>query len=275
MLFSSSLGCQNGWHSGPYRGKIISASCQCRDVEMRIYPSIRHKLSFLRRTPFHPQWFVFRQEMKNLKRMSNKVDGVVLDIGCSDQRIRQFLNNISNYIGMDYYQTATMWYNSRPNVFGDAQALPFCHQCIDTVILKDVLEHLPYPGKCISEIKRVLKPGGKFLLQVPFIYPTHDAPLDFLRWTIHGLRQLAHDFGFEIKETVIFGRPLETAALLTNIALCRILIECSKKRSPYAIFVVLLPFFIPIINMLAFIISRISNDDYMMPHGCQIFCVNK
>jgi SAM-dependent methyltransferase len=242
---------------------------------MRIYPYIRHKLSFLRRTPFHPQWFVFRQEIKNLKGISNKVGGVVLDIGCSDQRIRQFLNNRSNYIGMDYYQTATMWYNSRPNVYGDAQALPFCHQRIDTVILMDVLEHLPYPGKCISEIKRVLKPGGKFILQVPFIYPIHDAPLDFQRWTIHGLHQLAQDFGFEIKETIIFGRPLETAALLTNIASCRILIEFIKKRSPYAIFIVFLPFSIPIINMLAFIISRISNDDDMMPLGCQILCIKK
>jgi SAM-dependent methyltransferase len=246
------------------------------ELEMKLYSTIRQELSFLRRTPFHPQWFAFRQESENLKRVAKKAEGRILDIGCSDQRIRQFLNKGSNYIGMDYYQTATLWYKSQPDVYGDAQTIPFCNQSIDTVILLDVLEHLPYPEKCISEINRVLRPHGKFIIQVPFIYPIHDAPLDFQRWTIHGLRILAQHFDFEIKETTIFGRPLETGALLSNIALCRIGLECIKKRSLSAIIVVLLPFFIPIINIVAFIISKIiSYDDDMMPHSIQIVCVKK
>ena len=89
---------------------MISADCQCQDVEMRIYPSIRQKLSFLRRTPFYPQWFVFRQEIKNLKKMSNKVEGVVLDIGCSDQRIRRFEVMLHTWMDNVYYNEDLCYY---------------------------------------------------------------------------------------------------------------------------------------------------------------------
>ena len=240
---------------------------------MRKYSSIRHRLSFFRHTPFHPQWFVFRHEVKNLRRLGKKVRGIVLDIGCSDQHVHQLLNKECHYIGLDYYQTATQWYNSRPQVYGDAQILPFCNESIDSILLLDVLEHLPRPGDCIAEIKLVLKPGGKLVLQVPFIYPIHDAPLDFQRWTIHGLYELAHKFGFEIKETVTFGRPLETATLLTNIASSKTLIECIKQRNPVAILVIFLPFSTFIINVLAWIFAMISPNDYIMPHGYQLVCV--
>lgn len=198
-----------------------------------------------------------------------------MDIGCSDRRLRQFLRSPDNYTGLDYYGTATEWYNSKPDVYGDAQALPICRQCIDTAVLLDVLEHLPYPEKCLSEIQRVLKPAGKLIMQVPFIYPLHDSPLDFHRWTIHGLCQLANDSGFEIKEKILFGRPLETAAMLSNIALCRVLSESIRQRSIFSIFMIFLPIFIPVINVSALIASRLNQEDDMMPFGCQILCIRK
>lgn len=240
---------------------------------MRKYSSVRRRLFFLRHTLFHPQWFAFRQEIKNLRRLGKMVEGIVLDIGCSDQRVRQFLDERCHYMALDYYQTATQWYKSRPQIYGDAQILPFCNESIDSILLLDVLEHLPRPENCISEIKRVLKPGGKFILQVPFIYPIHDAPLDFQRWTIHGLRELASKFGFEIKETVTFGGPLETAALLTNIASSKTLLECIKQRNPVAILVIFLPFSTFIINVLAWFFTMISPNDYIMPRGYQLVCV--
>ena len=38
--------------------------------------------------------------------------------------------------------------------------LPFIQESIDIVINKAVLEHVPCPEAIVSEIKRVLKPGG-------------------------------------------------------------------------------------------------------------------
>ena len=75
-------------------------------------------------------------------------------------------------------------------IFADAQSLPFKNKSIDTILLLDVLEHLPRPEECFEEIYRKSKPNGKVIIQVPFLYPIHDAPLDFRRWTQHGLRGL-------------------------------------------------------------------------------------
>ena len=38
---------------------------------------------------------------------------------------------------------------------------------VDVVLLISVLEHLPNPVECLTEIRRVLKPGGKILINVP------------------------------------------------------------------------------------------------------------
>jgi hypothetical protein len=51
------------------------------------------------------------------------VEGIVLDTGCSDQRVREFLDERCHYIAFDYYQAATQWYKSRPQVYGDAWKL--------------------------------------------------------------------------------------------------------------------------------------------------------
>ncbi len=60
------------------------------------------------------------------------------------------------------------------------------------------------------------------MLQVPFVYPLHDAPFDFQRWTRYGLTRLLAFNGFELLSQESFGHPLfETAALLGNIALAR------------------------------------------------------
>ena len=242
-------------------------------MEVRKYPSIRRKVSFLRHTPFHPQWFAFRHQGRNLKHLGETVTGRVLDIGCSDQHVRQYLDRSCYYVGIDYYQTATRWYKSRPQIYADAQQLPFDEDSFDSVLLLDVLEHLPEPKSCIAEICRVLKPAGRFILQVPFIYPIHDAPLDFQRWTIHGLYKLMGEYGFEVIETRAFGEPLETAALLKNIALSRTLIESVTRKTLFAAFVIFLPFSVFINNVSAWIFTLISPGSGMMPHGYQLVCV--
>jgi SAM-dependent methyltransferase len=64
------------------------------------------------------------------------------------------------------------------------------------VLCTEVLEHLPEPQKAVDEIFRVLKPGGTLLLTTRFLFPIHDAPHDYFRFTKYGLRYLLR--GFEI-----------------------------------------------------------------------------
>lgn len=242
---------------------------------MRQYTRIRKMLEPLKRTPFHPQYFVYRKHNSDLVEIGKHCKGTILDIGAGKQEVHSFLPDNNRYISLDYYHTATEWYHVRPDFFADGQQLPIATQCIDTVLLLDVLEHLPDPEACILEVRRVLQPNSKLVLQVPFLYPLHDTPFDFHRWTVHGLRELAERHGFIIETDMVFGHPLETAALLTNLALSKTALNWIKRKNPMAIFTLLLPLIIGLVNIHAWLIAKLSWDEQFMPHGYRQVWVKK
>jgi len=52
-------------------------------------------------------------------------------------------------------------------VEGDIEDMPFEDESFNTVVCTEVLEHVPYPEKALSEIGRVLRPGGVLIGSVP------------------------------------------------------------------------------------------------------------
>lgn len=81
----------------------------------------------------------------------------------------------------------------------DISILPFKDESIDLIISIAVLEHVPDPKQIVDEINRVLKPGGKIYIYIPFIQGYHASPFDYQRYTISGIKQLFNDF--DITET--------------------------------------------------------------------------
>ena len=79
-------------------------------------------------------------------------------------------------------------------IIGDAQALGIRDAAFDVVLCTEVLEHLPEPQRAIDEMYRVLRPGGELLLTTRFLFPIHDAPHDYFRYTKYGLRHLLRRF---------------------------------------------------------------------------------
>ena len=79
-------------------------------------------------------------------------------------------------------------------VIGDAQALGIGSATVDAILCTEVLEHLPEPQRAIDEMFRVLEPGGTLLLTTRFLFPIHDAPHDYFRYTKYGLRHLLRRF---------------------------------------------------------------------------------
>jgi len=235
------------------------------------YQKIKKSLAKVRHTPFHPQWFAYRNEREYNSQIGKQVIGMVLDIGCADQYIKTYIKKNHYYIGLDYYQTATNWYGTQPNVYGDAQTLPFADNSMDTVLLLDVLEHLPCPENCISEIARVLKPTGILILQVPFLYPIHDSPLDFQRWTQHGLEKLVAKYNFVICQKIAIGKPLETASLLLNIAISKTILNWLRQKNPALVLSILAPIVVLIVNLVGWLFSFLSPKDEMMPHSYRLF----
>ncbi|HSR92855.1 MAG TPA: class I SAM-dependent methyltransferase [Gemmatimonadales bacterium] len=85
------------------------------------------------------------------------------------------------------------------------QPLPFAEGRFDTVLLADVLEHIPVPAELMREIARVLAPGGKVIVLVPFLYRVHEAPYDFYRYTEFALDRLASQAGLDMLEAEPYG----------------------------------------------------------------------
>lgn len=229
--------------------------------------TIKNKLSILKHTPLHPQWLIFRNDKERMKQICGQLKGIVFDIGCASMTPKKYLPDGCDYFGLDYPDTADNWYLTKPNIYGDAQKLPLKQNSIDNILLLDVLEHLPSPGKCISEIFNALKPEGKLIIRVPFMYPIHDAPLDFHRWTINGLNQLAINNNFLVIDTQQSGSPIETAAMLANIALTKTLLDSISQKKILSVFMISFIIIIPIINLFGWLFSFLGHQSAFMPSG--------
>tara|TARA_Y100000816_G_C25549403_1_gene297472 strand:- start:98 stop:493 length:396 start_codon:yes stop_codon:yes gene_type:complete len=57
----------------------------------------------------------------------------------------------------------------------------------------EVFEHVKNPFNASKEIQRVLKPNGILIASTVFIYPLHEIPNDFYRFTRYGVDELFKD----------------------------------------------------------------------------------
>ena len=135
-----------------------------------------------------------------------KSAGETLDIGCGNDLYGEFFPHVTT---LDIEPREGV----QVDVIGDAHDLhEFEDACFENVLCTEVLEHLHTPSKAIAEMRRVLKPGGMLILTTRFIFPLHDVPGDYYRYTKYGLRHLLKDF--EIIELREEANTMETLAVL-------------------------------------------------------------
>lgn len=103
-----------------------------------------------------------------------------------------------------------------PDIVGDIHNLPFVDNSKEAILCLAVLEHVENPIKAMDELYRVLKPGGKLLIYVPFLYYYHAHEGyygDYWRFTIDTLKNFAKPFSHS--EIVPVRLPVETLCRLT------------------------------------------------------------
>jgi SAM-dependent methyltransferase len=100
--------------------------------------------------------------------------------------------------------------------------LPFDNGRFDTILLSDVLEHIPEPALLWREMARVLAPGGKLIMNVPFYYSLHAHPHDYYRYTNFALERFVSLSSMRLLQLVAVGGIVEIVADLFAKALSKL-----------------------------------------------------
>ena len=155
------------------------------DSKPDLISRIKHKLrqnpflSYLIGCPYPaPRWN--RCVRKLLQRLGPEAR--ILDLGAGTRR------RAPNVINLEIEITPEV------DIVADGHFLPFSDATFDVVISEAVLEHVRSPNLVVSEIYRVLKPGGNICIAVPFLQGYHASPHDYQRWTVPGIVQLCAAF---------------------------------------------------------------------------------
>ena len=168
-------------------------------------------------------------------------DATILEVGCGDAA---FTRNLAEYssrvtaIDLSAHQVAE---NARthPEIrflqHDVAQPLPFADGTYEVIWCSEVLEHLFDPGFALREIHRVMAPGGRLLVTVPYHGLFKNLLIALFRWDGHyapdnphirffsknTLEHLAASVGFREIQTGTCGmnQPLRDLFVPTNILL--------------------------------------------------------
>ena len=162
---------------------------------------------FIRSQQFHPGWagafvnpfFLARRALRRaIQRASSSLEGALLDVGCGSMPYRALFAT-DTYIGLkiDSPQARA---RQVADFFYDGGRFPFENGRFGSVLCNQVLEHVFEPGAFLDEIGRVLAPGGKLLLTVPFVWDEHEQPHDYARYSSFGLKYLLEQRGFVVIE---------------------------------------------------------------------------
>jgi len=121
----------------------------------------------------------------------------VLDVGCGPKPYYPFFEPYAEeYVGVDVA-------NPSAELEGSVESLPVPDGSFELVLCTQVLEHAEHPARAVSELRRVVAPGGRVLASTHGVQVYHPNPDDYWRWTHVGLQRLFDENGDWASVTVI------------------------------------------------------------------------
>ena len=164
-----------------------------------------------------------------------------LDLGCGAAKISNYFPKKSLYFGIDVDDRVPKDLKSEINFQKyEGRLLPFVDCKFDQVVAMEVFEHIDDLQTTIGEIHRVLKPGGRIIVTVPFIWCEHETPTDYRRFTAEGLRCTMESFGFSTQKVIkLGGAPIFTLACISSRSFLRSVVGKYISYSLMSPFVVL------------------------------------
>jgi SAM-dependent methyltransferase len=118
-------------------------------------------------------------------------DATILEVGCGDGAFTKSLAEYSSQVTAIDLSSHQVAQNARayPEIqflqHDVAQPLPFEDGSYDVIWCSEVLEHLFDPGFALREMHRVLVPGGRLLVTVPYHGVLKNVLIALFRWEEH------------------------------------------------------------------------------------------
>lgn len=137
-------------------------------------------------------------------RLCKHLKGRVLDIGCG---IGDMLKFRPDTVGVDVnpFNVDICLSRRMSAQTMEIDVLPFVDESFDCALLDNVLEHVPAPEKLLSEIRRILRPGGCLVAGVPGVKGQQSDPDHKVFYDEAALASLATRNGFILNK--LFHMP--------------------------------------------------------------------
>ena len=139
------------------------------------------------------EWRTLRDAMETAAPYAH---GRLLDVGCGDKPWEPaFAAVVTEHVGLERKGARA----ARAGVVYEGDRIPFDDGAFDTVLSNQVLEHVADPRALWADMVRVLAPGGRLIVTVPFSFRLHAEPDDYWRFTPHALRRLCDESGLRVE----------------------------------------------------------------------------
>jgi SAM-dependent methyltransferase len=99
------------------------------------------------------------------------------------------------------------------DIVADLRDIPRPDAYFDAVVLTEVLEHVAEPTDVLAELSRILRPGGRIFVTVPFVIYLHESPYDYARYTCFALERLLGQASFTEARTTPLGGAFSVLAM--------------------------------------------------------------
>lgn len=146
--------------------------------------------------------------------------GRLLDLGCGHVPYYEIYRSITTETVCVDWENTFHKNKLLDSVVDLNKPLPIESDSFNTVLLMDVLEHVARPFELIAEISRVLRPDGKLIVSVPFLYWLHEQPYDFFRYTEFALTNMCESNALHVISLKPYGGLPEILADSTGKCIC-------------------------------------------------------
>jgi len=109
--------------------------------------------------------------------------GPILEIGSYQVAGQEALADLRSLFPGKLYTGVDLRPGPGVDCVANVEELPHADGSVGTVIAMNTFEHVPHFWRGFEEVRRVLRPGGAFLVCCPFYFHIHHYPSDYWRFT--------------------------------------------------------------------------------------------